>query len=68
MLLEYKPIEVVEAPIGSLLEDRVDYLNREHRENEAIDVAIELHLNGFEDSSATGTKCLYYPGSIEGLL
>lgn len=63
-MLKYSPIEVVNIPRCSLME-RIRIINSEHQQK-AIDLAIEIHLNGVEDVRLNGTEVWYYPGSTVG--
>lgn len=66
LLSEQEEIELVIAPVGETFQQRVEYLNDYHANSGEIDISIELHLNGYHDSSINRTECLYYPTSDVG--
>jgi len=65
LLYEYHDISILEVPINIPLAQRVQTINDSHVGHE-IDLAIELHNNGFEDRSVDGTETFYWPSSISG--
>ena len=67
LLKEYKPIDVCSAPCGVPMRERIDYLNLDHKHRKKMDLAIELHANGFNKRDVDGTECLYWPDSDYGL-
>lgn len=67
LLTEHEGIQPIYAPIEVPLNQRIQYLNQQH-DHEPIDLALELHLNGFHEDSVDGTETLYYPGNETGLL
>ena len=61
MLKERLSVETYITPIVVPLQDRVRDLNLEHKYRSKIDLAVELHLNGYVSPTVDGTECLYCP-------
>ncbi len=67
LLEEKRGVFLVRIPRNIPLRERISILNDSHL-GSRIDVAIELHCNGYIDKGVDGTECLYYPGSVAGRL
>ena len=65
LLYEYHDISVFDVPINIPLQQRIQTINDAHMGHE-IDLAIEIHNNGFDDRAVDGTETLYWPTSVSG--